>query len=156
MKKLGKFLLVGAMAGIACIGLVGCGGPKDYTGEYSYESAHEGQSYGVKVTVTVDGDTIKEVKCADDTEAFFNITAQETWGGHDTTAAALPDYLKKFEGKKVSDIKAIKVDTVAQTEGWSLKGQPTAISDENYVITGATQTSGRIILAIQNALKDVK
>ena len=35
MKKLGKFLVVGAVAAVACAALVGCG--KDYTGNYNGE-----------------------------------------------------------------------------------------------------------------------
>ena len=110
MKKLGKFLVVGAVAAVACAALVGCGGT-DYSGEYKYTGTHGG--YGIGVVVTVDGDTIKKVELKE-IEGYANVS--ESWTGdmifegalgRDETKAALPDYLKKFEGKKVSDIKAI-------------------------------------------------
>lgn len=163
MKKLGKFLVVGAVAAVACAALVGCG---EFTGtcqgEYKYANTHaEGTYYGVSVTVEVKDGTITKVTCADDTATMFNVTA--SWDGHDAAVAALPEYLKKFEGKKVADIKALNVATVSAEEagGYSPEGQPKTDADsvegwKDYVLTGATQTGGRIILAIQAALKDVK
>ena len=56
MKKLGKFLVAGALAAVACVGLVACGGSNsaDYKGEYKYENTYSaGSYYGVKVTVTI-------------------------------------------------------------------------------------------------------
>ncbi len=162
MKKLGKFLIVAGCAAMACAALAGCGSdPVDYKGSYKYENSyHPGSYYGVNVTVTVEGDKITKVVCDDDTDTMHNITP--TWQenadkgqlGHDKTVAALPDYLKKFEGMKVADVKALNVSK-------NDKGQPNTddaahTSQGALLLTGATQTSGRIILAVQDALKDVK
>ena len=156
MKKLGKFLLVGAVAAIAVAGTVGlaaCGDPVyngDYEGEYKYENAWvSGSYYGVKVTVTVEDNIIKSVVCAADTDTMHNVTP--SWANHDATVAALPAYLKTFEGKTVDEVKAIKVAKEENGEPTTLAKDATTQGD--YVLTGSTQTSGRIILAIQDALK---
>ncbi len=164
MKKLGKFLVAGALAAIACVGLVGCGNTaKDYTGEYTGEYKYANPyapdapgGYGVSVTVKVKGDKIESITCEDPEGGYHNITA--TWQentekgqlGHDKTVAALPNYLKKFEGKKVDEIKKIKVAVETNKAPTVLEKDETTQGD--YVLTGATQTSGRIILAVQNAL----
>lgn len=164
MKKLGKFLVVGAVAAVACAALVGCGGT-NYSGKYEYASSHGSATYGVKVTVTVDGDTITKVTCEADTDSYYNITPASSWSeegrglggglGHDVAAEGLNDYLKKFEGAKVADVKALNVK-LADGSSEPATGDGTATGQGKYIYTGATQTSGRIILAIQDALKDVK
>lgn len=151
MKKLGKFLVAGALAAVATVGLVGCGeSEKTYTGSYTYINAWTpAQDYGVTVTVKVKGSKIVSVECAADTDTVHNVTP--TWANHDATVAALPDYLKKFEGKSVKEIKNLEVKTTnAVPDVGNASGQG------DYILTGSTQTSGRIILAIQNALNQVK
>ena len=75
--------------------------------------------------------------------------------GADKTKAAIDNYLKEtFVGKTVTEVLALEV---AVTD----KGEPSVTDADKeawsaYVLTGATQTSGRFVLAIQNALKDVK
>ena len=172
MKKLGKFLVAGALAAVACVGLVACGGGStSYEGEYKYENSHTpGSYYGAKVTVTIEdvketqeldgkkytvitGGKITKITVADDTDTYHNITP--TWQenqkpgdlGHDKTVAALPDYLKKFEGKSVLEIMTITVDVD--------KNVPSDISSADLKLTGATQTSGRIILALQAAIGEM-
>ena len=163
MKKFGKILAVGAMAAIAAVGVASfaaCGSdPVDYKGSYKYENAWvPGSYYGVNVTVTVDGDKITKVVCDADTDTMHNITPtwQEAEGqlGHDKAAAGLNDYLKKFEGMKVADVKAISVSKADNGQPNTDEAAHTAQGTLLY--TGATQTSGRIILAVQDALKDVK
>lgn len=156
MKKLGKFLVVGAVAAVACAALVGCGA-QTYSGEYKYTNTTYNANYGIGVVVTVDGDTITKVELKD-IDGYANVSTNWTADSmpglkHDATVAALPEYVKKFEGKKVSDIKAI---TVAVNDFGEPKTGTDAAGQGDYVLTGATQTSGRIILAIQDALKDVK
>jgi hypothetical protein len=160
MIKLGKFLVAGALAAIACVGLVGCGGDGGYKGEYKYQSQYGGYGIGVVVTLNEDKTAIEKVELKE-IKDYANVS--ESWTGdkiyegalgRDETNKALPNYLKKFEGKTVAEIKAITVDV---QEG----GAPSTLKESegtqgDYVLTGATQTSGRIILAIQNALKDVK
>ena len=159
MKKLGKFLIVAGCAAMACAALAGCGSdPVDYKGGYKYTSEYG--DYGVNVTVTVEGDKITKVVCDPDTDTMHNITP--TWKedsekgqlGHDKTVAALPDYLKKFEGMKVADVKALNVSK--DDNGQPNTDEAGDASQGALLLTGATQTSGRIILAVQDALKDVK
>lgn len=159
MKKLGKFLVVGAVAAVACAALVGCGA-QTYSGEYKYANPWNasGDGYGVTVSVEVSDGKITKVTCTDP-EGYHNITATWTEGanpgdlGHDKAAAGLDAYLNEhIIGKTVSEIKAINV-------GKAENGVPNTGTESGqgaYVYTGATQTSGRIILAIQAALKDVK
>lgn len=156
MKKLGKFLVVGAVAAVACAALVGCGYTGTCEGEYKYSS--QWGEYGVSVVVEVKEDKITKVTCTDP-DGYHNITASWTEGahegdlGHDKAAAGLDAYLNEhIIGKTVSEIKAI---TVATDDGGAPK-TGTESGQGAYVYTGATQTSGRIILAIQAALKDVK
>ncbi len=130
-----------------------CAGPKTpvmtYTGEYSYESF--GHTYGVKLDVTTTGCLISEVKLHSDEET-----------GWVSLSAALPDYgwtednrdqwlnsvdylLKSFNGLSADQIKAIDA-----TIG-GVKGDMDAIKD--YVnVSGATQSTARVVLALQNAL----
>lgn len=161
MKKLGKFLMVGAVAAVAVAGTVGltaCGDKTyngTYEGEYKYESPYAPSTYyGVKVTVTVEDNVITAVTCGDDTATMFNFTAASDWDGHDAGVAQLSDYLKSFEGKTVKEVKGIKVTCDAETNSaaYTVKGQPNNI-DGYSIMTGATQSSGRLILAIQDALK---
>ena len=53
---------------------------------------------------------------------------------------------------KVADVQAIKVACAENGVPSGITGAP----DSLKVVTGATQSSGRVILAVQNALKDVK
>ena len=68
---------------------------------------------------------------------------EETWN---TDEAWL---LQKYEGKSVADVLALKVYIKTTGEPYS--------SDKNdfgdLIITGSTQGSGRLLLAVQNALK---
>ncbi len=178
MKKLGKFLVAGALAAVACVGLVACGGSNsaDYKGEYKYENTYSaGSYYGVKVTVTIsdvkgnikgkdstgkdktyslvtDG-KITKVTVEADTDTMHNITPSwkpkegSTDLGYEAAAAGLNDYLKKFEGKKVSEIMEIDVET-------NEKGEPEKGQTGDLFWTGATQTAGRTILAVQNAIEE--
>lgn len=154
MKKFFGALAVAGLTVLSCAAFAACGSdPVDYKGSYKYENAWQaGSYYGVNVTVTVEGDKITKVVCDADTDTMHNVTP--SWDGHDTTVAGLNDYLKKFEGKKVADVKALNVSK-------DDKGQPNTddaahTSQGDLLFTGATQTSGRIILAVQDALKDVK
>ncbi len=146
MKKLFKALVVATLAAISCIALVACGA-KDYAGEYSYENPWAaGSYYGVKVTVTVNGDKIEKVAIA---ESDWT-QCSEGWEDKAIYLDAEADFLKAFEGKTVAEVKAYVVETAES-------GQPNTVTAEGLdVIEGATQSCGRLILAVQNALKDVK
>lgn len=168
MKKVTKLIagvVLAASVAVTAGALVGCGGEaeKTYTGEYSYSVTYgtSTSTYGVKVDVTVSGDKIKSVAySATQPEGWHNITptwkedAEKGQLGYDKTNAGLADYLAKFKGKTVDEVKAIKVSV-------NDKGQPNTddaadTAQGALIYTGATQTSGRVILAVQDALKDVK
>jgi hypothetical protein len=166
MKKATKII-----AGVACLaaisgaafGMTACDTTKTYTGEYSYDNQWEtGKKYGVKVSVTVDGDNkITAVTVEDDTDTFYNASPSWTEGtnagdlGHDKALSGLNDYINaKIIGKDVATVKALVVAT--QTSGEPKTDADSKAAWSDFVYTGATQTSGRLILAIQDALKDVK
>lgn len=195
MKKLGKFLVVGAVATTVALGTVGfaaCGNggsSADYEGEYTYDITYDGENYshyGVKVTVTIqdikgsikgkdmagkdktykgiitDGKITKVT--VEEPEGYHNIT--ESWKaveateekplqlGYEAAKAGLNDYLKKFNGAKISEIGKIiaATDSAKGTNGVPATGSNSAQGD--YIYTGATQTSGRILLAMQEAIED--
>lgn len=167
MKKLLKvFALVAVVACCAvAVAFAGCGeSAQTYDGEYKYENTYSpGSYYGVKVHVTVKGDKITKVTCDEETDTMHNVTP--SWKGHDVTVPAIGDYLKKFEGKTVAEVKALNVkveesgapSTVAkgQTLGAAWLFDLSYTDGEETVKTGATQTAGRFVLAIQDALKNV-
>lgn len=120
-----------------------------YTGSYAYKSSWGNGYYGVKVDVKVADGKITSVALAQgQPDGWTNITA--SWDKDGSKAAGVADYLKKFEGKKVDDILAMNVSVDAN-------GQPVTSDDGDasqgdLIYTGATQTSGRLILAVQDAL----
>jgi hypothetical protein len=132
-------------------------GYKVVEGEYHYENAYGGSEYGIKVRVVTKNDTILKVtKLSSD---YVDATSKEYgYTNYDSWANGLSGLLAKYEGKTVAEIKAITVVTDAETVGSaetyfsSVKGQPSSVSDSNYIITGATQGSGRLMLAVQDAL----
>ncbi len=142
MKKL--VVLVAVLALVMSFCLVGCS--TTYTGECKYDSY--GHTYGVKVDVAVSGGVIKGVKLYSEEETGWVRTSADNadhgWTGHDKTEAAYDDFLKKFVGQKVEDVLAIKATATAD-------GQ--TVEDANWTISGSTQSSARIIVAVQDALK---
>jgi uncharacterized protein with FMN-binding domain len=135
-------------------------GYKVVEGEYHYANAYGGSDYGIKVrVVTKDSTILKVTKLSSD---YVDATAKEYgYTNYDSWANGLSGLLAKYEGKTVAEIKAITVvadtETVGSAETYfsSVKGQPSSVSDSNYVITGATQGSGRLMLAVQNALSKI-
>lgn len=146
MKK--KFLLVAAAtlctAGMA-FSFASCGETaktETKNGEYSYVNPWDATSYyGVKVSVTLDGETVKEVKVIDSDY----VEVSEGWANKSIWENGEAAFFKAFEGKTVSEIKAIEV-VVDKT------GTPKEIKNCNFAVAGATNSSGRAILAVQNAL----
>lgn len=151
MKKFFGALVVAALTVLACVAMVGCGGTS-YNGEYKYE-AH-GHTYGVKVEVVVSGYTIDSVKIVESDYVQLS-DANPDYGWTEDSRKNYTDneanFLKSFEGKKVADVKAYAVKV---TDGAPDKNGITASGLD--LITNATQSCGRVILAVQNALKDVK
>lgn len=162
-----KLFVIGAAALAACtmaFGAVACGSEaKDYQGSYSHKNAWDSsQSYAANVTVTVKGGKITKVVLAEDTDTVHNVTP--TWGDKKIYEDSIAECLKAFEGKKVADVQKWTVAT--NTDGTIIsddaktpdvnEGEDTIKADSDVFKTGATQSYGRLILAVKDAIKDIK
>ena len=145
-----KKLLVIALAVILVVSavcvLAACEKPETVTGEVHYNS-HDVE-YGVKVDVTVKGGVITDVKLYTDAESGYRRTSPDNadygWDRFDETEAAYNDYIKdNFVGKTVEEVNAYVASATA--EGQTVTTGPK--------ISGSTQSSARIIVAVQNALR---
>ena len=114
------------------------------TGEYAYDDPWTpGAKYGVKVEVTVLGDIIINVTVTStDSDMYTNISS--SWYDKAKWENGQAAFLASFVGKTVAEVKAIVVDC-------AVNGFPNSVTGFTGVI-GATQSSGRTILAIQDAL----
>ncbi len=143
MKK--KFIMALSTAFVAaalCGTLAACGEQTETkTGEYSYANPYNttAPKYGVKVSVDVKGDKIESVKIVDSdyTEVSDGWSDKAIWND------GLEEFLGNFAGMKVSDVLNINVPV-------DVKGVPSKY--DGNIISGASQGSGRVVLAIQNAL----
>ncbi len=160
MKKLFKvMLLVVAVACCACaMAFAGCGGSKTYEGEYHYANPWGGNDYGVKVKVEVKDDKIQKVTLVD----CDYVVVTDSWADKAKWNDGVNALLAKYEGKTVAEVKAIEVKTNPETVGSAdtyfsaVKGQPdNGQALGGLLITGATQGSGRLVLAVQNALSKI-
>ncbi len=163
MKKLFKaFLLVAVVACCAvAVAFAGCGDKTTgttYEGDYHYSQTHGVNTtvYGIKVKVTVDGDKITKVeKVASD---YVEVTTSTTVPGRweqaqiDNWNNNLGALLKAYEGKTVAEIKALEVKC---TDSVPDKKADQSWGDSALCISDATQGSGRVLLAVQNALSKI-
>lgn len=151
MKKIFKTLAVCAVAGTLCAGVAAMAGcaekTETFTGEYKYANAWTpSKYYGVKVEVTVKGDKISEVKLVD---CDYTVVTS-TWGDSGKWTNGIEGLLGQYVGKTVDEVKKIEVKKEAN-------GQPSDKQElGGLLITGATQGSGRLLLAVQNALNEIK
>ena len=146
MKKILVIALAVVMM-VSVFALAACAQPQTVTGECSYENY--GNMYGCKVDVTVKGNIITAVKLYTDAETGWHRTTS-SWKpaegqlGFEAAEAAYEKYLNDtFVGKTVEEVNAI-VATATQAEQ--------SVTTEGWALAGATQSSARIIVAIQNAL----
>ena len=153
-KKLIKVVAGVCLAGALCAGSMlvsGCGWETNIVqGEYHY--TNYGVDYGVKVSVEVQtdsrGDRIRKVTIAD--SGYTQLSpANPDYGWTDENRQNYLDneqaLLNSYRGLYVADVMAMEVVTNAV-------GEPTGV-DKSVVIAGATQSSGRLLLAVQDALK---
>ena len=160
MKKTGKIVAVvlAALLVVAAVAvLASCG--TDYEGYYDYERGTT--HYGVKVTVTVSGNTITAVKLWKDSETNWvrtstgwKSTEDGGWGmnegdlGFDAAEAAYDSWISEnIVGKTVDEVLAMNVSHDPEV------GDSSFNAGTAPKLAGATQSSIRIILAVQNALK---
>lgn len=160
MKRLIKTISIAVMAVALCVcafAFAACDSTekeaesKTYNGEYHYDN--HGAEYGVKVAVTVKGDTIEKVEIV--TSDYVEISpANAEYGWTEENIAVYTNgksnLLKAYEGKKVSDVKAVTASIKGQNDA-----EENSVSDSALIITGATQCSARLLLAVQNALANV-
>ncbi|MCH5157258.1 MAG: FMN-binding protein [Clostridiales bacterium] len=157
MKKLIVIALAVVMALSLVLVLAACGGEQELEGSCNYANKYDATKpdYGVKVKVTVKGDTIMKVELVDYaewtrttstwTESTDKKAGDEGYQlGYTKTEAAYAQWLEDtFVGQKVDTVKGWTA--TATVDGQSVgEGVP--------CITGATQSSARIIVAVQNAL----
>ena len=147
MKRMKKALIglaVGAVAALGVVGLAACGGnTTTLEGEYQYTAWNT--NYGVKVEVTVnkDDNTIEKVEIV---ESDY-VQCTDSWEDKNTYLNGEAELLAAYEGLEVDDVLAMTVTT-------GTDGTPSAVSESDLLITGATQSSGRLLKAVQDALAD--
>lgn len=154
MKKILVIALAVVML-VSVFALTACG-TETYTGECHYANKYDATrpDYGVKVDVAVSGGVIKSIKIYTDEETGWTATTT-TWTeganqgdlGYEATVAAYEEYLGRFVGKTVDEVKAIVATATQDTQ---------SVDSEAFKLAGATQSSARIIVAIQNALAQIK
>lgn len=164
MKKLIVIALAVVMV-LSVAAFAACGSSQTVEGEYSYDNTRtEGHKYGCKVTVTVKDGIITKVTVAADTDTYYNLSPgwTDTYKPDGNPTAGKTAWMndgqkmaESFVGLKVEDVNKIKVTCNAtgepdtKTEGVkTIDGAPAALK----VVASATQSSGRLILAVQNAL----
>ena len=153
MKKIFLPLLIAAVAG--CAMLSACRSDEVYTGEYGY--TQYGTNYVIRVQGAVDDGKLNAIKGASSDYVAVSEPMGE-WTEEDVNnwKNGLNNLLKAYEGKTVDEVLAMRVAV-------SEDGAPLVKSDEGFVnydgsliISGATLGSGRLLLAVQNALKQYK
>ena len=149
MKKTSKILAVVLVAVLAVAALAifaACGESGEFTGECKYESY--GHTYGAKVDVVVKGGKIADVKLYTDAETGWVRTSSpaSTWtqADHDKVEAAYEGWIKEnIVGQKVKTV--LGWEATATAAGQS-------VGEDVPFITGGTQSSARVIVAVQDAL----
>lgn len=133
-----KILLIGTAAAAAVL-LAGCASVKEYGGEYVYSTKYG--DYGAKVCVRVKGDVIERVEVIE--ADYPRVTP--SWEGSAVYNAGEQTLLDSFAGKTVAEVKTYSVVREGDV--------PSEVRAEGIaVVTGATQSTGRLLLAVQKAL----
>lgn len=141
-----------AVATVSVAAIAGCGSSTTYEGEYKYANAWvENSYYGVKVSVTLDSDDV--IESVSIVESDY-VTVTDSWENKSTWENGVDSLLAAYSGKSAAEV-------MAQYVACETDGTPTIQSgdgfnayDSTYLITGATQGSGRLLLAVQNALEN--
>ncbi len=144
-----KLFIAPLLLSAALVSLPACSQSKSVTGEMHY--TNYGTEYGIRVNVEVQGDRIKSVKVVDSDY----VEASEPMGSWDPQVwnSGLSGLLAAYRGKYVSDVLAKEV--VTDEKGAPLTSEDTGFNDygDDFMITGATLGSGRLLIAVQTALK---
>lgn len=146
-KRLAVLSLCAALPFAVC----GCVQTTDLQGEASY--TEWGTNYGIKVNVQVQstskGDRIRRVTVAESDL----VDATEGWGGKAKWDEELNALLLAYRGEYVADVLAKQV---AVSDNGAPKDSSSADFNDfgdDFIISGATVGSARLLLAVQDALK---
>lgn len=144
-----KLFIAPILLSSAMLCLPACSQTKTVTGEMHY--SNYGTEYGIKVSVEVQGDRIKSVKVVDSDY----VEASEPMSGWDPQVweSGLNELLSEYRGERVSEI--LEKQVVTDEKGEPLASDEADFNDfgDDFMITGATLGSGRLLIAVQNALK---
>lgn len=151
MKRIFMPLIIAAAAALAA--LSGCSSKSVYTGEYSY--TQYGTNYGIRVQVAVDGGKISGVKLAS-SDLVSVSEPQGDWTEEDANKwkNGLDGLLKAYEGKTVDEVLSQQVAVSAEGAPLSTDAEGFREYDSSLIISGSTLGSGRLLLAVQNALRE--
>ena len=161
MKKALIGLAVGAVAALGVVGFAACDTviTGEAEGEYHYANPWDSKSpdYGVKVKVVVEEDIIQSVTIV---ESDY-VQASATWTDRDNYLAQEAELLSRYKGVDVDDVMKIKVGISTNPQG-----QPLTQDEDGFValkagktdllLGDATQSSARIVLAVQNAIENIE
>ncbi len=177
MKKIFKglsVLVATAALGAGIVTATACnGGNGKFIGSYHYTNEHNAV-YGMMVEVTVENNIITKVRDITNTDLSLQsktdyVTGEVTENVNWTVVSnAMPDYgwsednvkkwttyesklLQQYEGWSVADILDIKVFIKETGEVYDAEDNA-AFNTSGLLIGGATQSSGRLLLAVQDAL----
>ncbi len=147
MKRALKILACAALA-CGCTLMGGCTEKRTVSGEMHYNEW--GTEYGVRVDVEVQKDRISKVTVA---ESDYVAASPEMPGWNPAAwNEGLDKLLAAYRGEYVSDILAKEV--VTENGKPLVKGDKGFIDyGDEFIITGATLGSGRLLIAVQNALR---
>ena len=156
MKKFKKALLalsVCAVAALGAAGLAACSDDDGITGEYSY--VNYGTTYGVKVSVTVEDGVITSVTRVD--SDYVEATTGYDGAWETAYNDGIDALLQAYVGKTVEYVLSIDVATAESGEplAQSADGFVSYGDSNEFLIADATQSAGRLLLAVQNALKNL-
>ncbi|MDE6850335.1 MAG: hypothetical protein K2J54_03310, partial [Clostridia bacterium] len=121
-------------------------GYKVAEGEYGYNSW--GTNYGAKVRVVLKNNVVKKVVTL--SSGYTNATTGMASWDSNLWIAEADKILAAYNGKTVDEI----LGMTATVEGQNGATQ-TSVSDNSLIATGATMSSARLLLAVQNALESL-
>lgn len=158
MKKISKIVAAATLSLLivpCVIVFASCAKTETVTGDYSYE--RYGSTYGFKVNVEVDegekGGRIRKVTI-DGTSGYHASSPVEMYPDAATWDSNVQSILNSYRGQYVDDVLA---KTVAVNNMVPLASDDSGFVNfgDDIIVTHATQTSGRLLLAVQDALKNL-
>ncbi len=164
MKKIFKGLAILVASTALCAGIAtatACSGGYNGTYEGDYHYDNWGHTYGMKVRVTVENNIITKVE---DISPENYIVVSDPIEGTGWTTDTVNNWkdneawlLQQYKGMAVSDVLDIEVYIKDSGEPYEKVNANNEARNPNLVasgllISGATQGSGRLLLAVQDAL----